>query len=704
MTAPPPAPWRQGWPVLVASAVARCVLACLLLLVAASVVPSLWGWQSTVVSSGSMEPTLSPGDVVVVRPVAAAELTPAGSSWSTTPTCPAPCACTASSRWRTARCGCAATRTRGPDTSPVPLTAVHGVGALRFPGLGLPALWLREHRLLPVAATAAVLLGLAAVALLHRTPGEEDVPGPPEEPRRRLRRRLPARALRCLALGGVGLLLATLPGAGTPARAVFSGTATNPGNSLAAAAAWSCGAAVGAAGATEYYPLQESAGTTAVNAGSWGSSANATYSTSGVTYGARGPRCAVGQQSAITLDGTNGAVWTPTLVTNPQTFSEQIWFATTTTTGGKLIGFGDGTGGAQSGNYDRHVYMTDTGQLSFGVFDGATHVVTSPASYNDGDWHLAVATFSAGTGMRLYVDGAVVGRDTTSTVAQNFAGYWRIGYDNVNTWPAQPSSYHFAGSLAHAAVYGSVLSASQVSGLWTAAPWSCTSAAGSSGAGAALYWPLQEGGGTVATDAGTVGAGRQRHLRLRRAHLQPHRPELRHRRRRRRPVRREHRAGLDDADGREPAVVHRADLVLHVHARREADRLRQRHRRCAVVVLRPARLHEQHRAAHLRRLQRRVRPGDHAGRRTPTAPGTWSPARSPRRPAWPSTSTARWWARNPAATAAQVFTGSWRVGADSVGGWPSSSGAWFTGRLAHASVTYRVLTADEVAGQYLAGK
>ena len=150
--------------------------------------------------------------------------------------------------------------------------------------------------------------------------------------------------------------------------------------------------------------------------------------------------------------------------------------------------------------------MTNSGQLSFGVYDGATHVVTSPASYNDGNWAPSPpSTFSAGTGMRLDVDGALVGRDTTSTVAQNFAGYWRIGYDNVNTWPSQPSSYHFAGSLAHAAVYGSVL-AGQVSGLWTAAPWSCTSAAGSSGAAADLYWPLQEDGGTVATDAGTVGA------------------------------------------------------------------------------------------------------------------------------------------------------------------------------------------------------
>ena len=60
--------WRSGWPALVVSSLARFVLGAGALLVAVSVLPAVVGWQSTVVMSGSMAPTLSPGDVVVVRP------------------------------------------------------------------------------------------------------------------------------------------------------------------------------------------------------------------------------------------------------------------------------------------------------------------------------------------------------------------------------------------------------------------------------------------------------------------------------------------------------------------------------------------------------------------------------------------------------------------------------------------------------------
>lgn len=67
--------WRSGWPALVVSTTARLLLGAAALLVAVSVLlPLVAGWQSSVVMSGSMAPTLAPGDVVVVRPVAAADL------------------------------------------------------------------------------------------------------------------------------------------------------------------------------------------------------------------------------------------------------------------------------------------------------------------------------------------------------------------------------------------------------------------------------------------------------------------------------------------------------------------------------------------------------------------------------------------------------------------------------------------------------
>ena len=66
-------------------------------------------------------------------------------------------------------------------------------------------------------------------------------------------------------------------------------------------------------------------------------------------------------------------------VTNPTVYSEELWFKTTTTQGGKLIGFGIDQPAAV-GSYDRHVYMFDDGRLRFGVWTGQTNVIDTSAS------------------------------------------------------------------------------------------------------------------------------------------------------------------------------------------------------------------------------------------------------------------------------------------------------------------------------------
>jgi hypothetical protein len=230
---------------------------------------------------------------------------------------------------------------------------------------------------------------------------------------------------------------------------------------------WTCPDVGGSTGANavRYHRLQEASGSVATNTGSAGSAANGTYSSSGVTYGVPGPACGPNDSRAVRLDGASGAISTSSLVVNPQTFSVQIWFSTTTTRGGKLIGLGSSATGV-SGQYDRHIFMTNSGQLVFGVYSGTTYTVTSPAAYNNGAWHLATATFSAGTGMRLYVDGAQVGSTVWAPAAEVYDGYWRIGYDNLDTWGSTPTSRYFAGSVAQASVYPTVLSATQVERGW----------------------------------------------------------------------------------------------------------------------------------------------------------------------------------------------------------------------------------------------
>jgi hypothetical protein len=169
---------------------------------------------------------------------------------------------------------------------------------------------------------------------------------------------------------------------------------------------------------------------------------------------------AVPGSKAYTFNGSSQWTYSDRLHPTPSQYTIETWFKTTTTSGGKLMGFGNNSTHS-SGNYDKHIYMTDSGRLVFGVYTGATRIIATPAAYNDGAWHLAVASQGAG-GMRLYVDGVLRAFDPTVTTSQDYPGYWHIGYDNLGGWPSGPSSSYFAGSIDEAAVYPTVLTSSQV--------------------------------------------------------------------------------------------------------------------------------------------------------------------------------------------------------------------------------------------------
>ena len=164
---------------------------------------------------------------------------------------------------------------------------------------------------------------------------------------------------------------------------------------------------------------------------------------------------------AYTFNGSSQYMSTAVAYVNPINFSTSVWFKTATTTGGYLIGFGSTSTGSSISN-DRIIYMNNAGQLYFGVKPSAVATVNSPLSYNDNTWHLATATLSSTTGMILYVDGVQVGNNNTTLTAQNYTGYWRIGYGNLAGWTSQPTSTYFNGSLDDALVYQRTLSAAEV--------------------------------------------------------------------------------------------------------------------------------------------------------------------------------------------------------------------------------------------------
>jgi PKD repeat protein len=171
--------------------------------------------------------------------------------------------------------------------------------------------------------------------------------------------------------------------------------------------------------------------------------------------------------TSISTNGSSssGFLSSPSTGTAPSAFSVEVWFKTTSTQGGRLIGYGSSQTGSSS-NYDRMIYLQNTGQLVFGAYTGVEQKVQSPAStpYNNGEWHMAVATMSPADGMKLYVDGVLVGSNPNG-VAQNYVGYWRVGPDNV--WEGASSKY-LNGSLDEAAVFTSVLTPEQIAAQYTA--------------------------------------------------------------------------------------------------------------------------------------------------------------------------------------------------------------------------------------------
>ncbi len=213
---------------------------------------------------------------------------------------------------------------------------------------------------------------------------------------------------------------------------------------------------VTAAGATDYWRLGESSGTTGYDSASF----NDLVEQSGVGHGAAGAITG-DPNTASTFDGTaNGSAASTSAIPGPNTFTEEAWFKTTSTSGGKVIGFGDTATGTSS-NYDRQVYLDNSGHVIFGVYTGATQTLATAGTYNDGNWHQVVASLSP-AGTVLYVDGVKIGQNASVTAGQAYTGYWRIGGDNLSGWPSQPASNFLNGSIDEVAIYPTALTAAQV--------------------------------------------------------------------------------------------------------------------------------------------------------------------------------------------------------------------------------------------------
>ncbi|MGW4229348.1 DNRLRE domain-containing protein [Streptomyces sp. NPDC004980] len=217
-------------------------------------------------------------------------------------------------------------------------------------------------------------------------------------------------------------------------------------------------------GADLYWRYDEAGGAFAADASD---SLNGGVYTNAPSY--RATPSAVAGSAALSLNGTDEYVYSDRLhhYTSPTPYSVETWFRTTSTSGGRIVGFGNNIGTARghtSSISDKLVYLTSNGRLAFGVQTGSSSArptVTTTGTYNDGDWHHVVAT-QGPSGMVLYVDGAAVGTNP-ATGNRSYNGYWRVGGDAMSTaWPNLPAGTYFAGQVDETAVYPSALTAAQV--------------------------------------------------------------------------------------------------------------------------------------------------------------------------------------------------------------------------------------------------
>ena len=170
--AAPPAP---GWSRVLQVAVARVALALVASLFVWTLLPLAVGWTPRVILSGSMEPRIHVGDIVVTRPVPAASLHEGQVVTVSDPDHPG--------RTRTHRVlrrevgGVLVLKgdaNQDADSTRVPVSDVRGLGVVRVPYVGLPASWLSEGNWMAVGATA-LFLGWCVVTVLPASRTREDV-------------------------------------------------------------------------------------------------------------------------------------------------------------------------------------------------------------------------------------------------------------------------------------------------------------------------------------------------------------------------------------------------------------------------------------------------------------------------------------------------------------------------------------------------
>ncbi|WP_457254535.1 PKD domain-containing protein [Pedococcus sp. P5_B7] len=231
------------------------------------------------------------------------------------------------------------------------------------------------------------------------------------------------------------------------------------------------------------------------------------------TFGQAG---AVPGDTAVRASGGTGPKLYPNFnEQHPDEVTIEGWMSTSSTSGGRIIGFGNSQSGNSASSTNDLVLYVDSGNrlaVTQTLPNLTVRSVRSARTVNDGQWHHVAATLGA-AGISLFVDGRRVGRDQTPVSMLDFAGYWRILADQTSGLPNRPSNGALNGSIDELAVYPTQLSQSQLQAHYLAsgraAAWSTPPVDAYSAAVNAQtpdqFWRLDETSGSSVLDSSSSG-------------------------------------------------------------------------------------------------------------------------------------------------------------------------------------------------------
>ncbi|SDT51654.1 signal peptidase I [Pseudarthrobacter equi] len=182
----------DGWGIFLASLASRLYLGILLSLALFAVLPALLGWHGAVVQSGSMEPHISPGDVVLASDLDPAQPVPLGRVVQfRSPASAEPSGVEKTRLHRIVTANddgtyvTAGDANADVDSTPLTRGQITGQARLLVPGVGLPGLWLGSGNFPPLALWSVITLAAVVAAVFggsnhgrDRSPGA----GGPAEP------------------------------------------------------------------------------------------------------------------------------------------------------------------------------------------------------------------------------------------------------------------------------------------------------------------------------------------------------------------------------------------------------------------------------------------------------------------------------------------------------------------------------------------